>query len=136
MNRAMTLASAKAAVLLVGTAGPSLAHHSRAMFDQTKPIELKGQATKFEWANPHCYLEMDVADARGGTQHYVLELNSPSMLARVGWRSSTVKPGDKVTATIAPFRDGTKGAGLLTKIVLPDGSSPTLGLVQHPVSAE
>ena len=136
MKRRTILASATAAILTAGIAGPSLAHHSRAMFDQTHPVELKGQVSRFEWSNPHCYLEMDVPDGPGRAQHYVLELNSPSMLSRVGWRSTMLQPGDKVTATIAPFRDGTKGAGLLTKLVLADGTSPDLAIVQHPVSPE
>jgi len=54
---------AVALVLLV--AGSALAHHSFAMFDHTKTLTLRGAVTKFQWTNPHAYIELDVTDAKG-----------------------------------------------------------------------
>ena len=59
------------AVLVIAFAflasGLSLAaHHSfAAQYDRDKPITLKGPITKLEWANPHIYFYVDVADGVG-----------------------------------------------------------------------
>jgi hypothetical protein len=112
-----TYAAALAAALLVV---PAAAHHSFAMFDQTKTVVLKGTVTEFQWTNPHSFIEMDVPGAGGKTDHWGIELNSPNNLTRQGWRRSSLKPGDKVTVTINPLRNGMKG-GLFNTVVLPDG---------------
>lgn len=104
---------------------PAVAHHSFAMFDQTRTVSLKGSVVQFQWTNPHAFIELDVPNAKsGGSEHWSIELNSPNNLARQGWRRTIIKPGDKVTITINPLRNGKKG-GLFNMIVLPDGK--TLG---------
>jgi hypothetical protein len=45
-----------AALLLFAT--PCLAHHSFAMFDQTKSVTLQGTVKELQWTNPHCYLQV------------------------------------------------------------------------------
>ena len=117
MKRVGQLA-AMAALALV--AAPVAAHHSFAMFDQSKTVALKGTVVAFQWTNPHAWIEMSVPDAKGVAQKWSVELNSPNNLTRQGWRRSTLKPGDKVTVTINPLRDGKKG-GLFNTVVLPDG---------------
>lgn len=101
-------------------AAPALAHHSFAMFDNTRSVTLHGTVTKFQWTNPHGYLEIDADDGKGGTKHYTLEMTSPNMMSRGGWTSRTIKTGDVVTAYMAPLRDG-KAGGLLLEVVLPSG---------------
>lgn len=111
------LAAGLAWIVVQGTA---LAHHSFAMFDHTRSVTLVGVVTKYQWTNPHGYIELDVDDGKGGKVHYTLELTSINMLTRAGWTSRTVKPGDKVTVVAAPLLDGSPG-GLLLEITLPDG---------------
>jgi len=101
-------------------AAPALAHHSFAMFDNTRSVTLHGTVTKFQWTNPHGYLEIDADDGKGGIRHYTLEMTSPNMMSRGGWTSRTIKTGDVVTAYMAPLRDG-KAGGLLLEVVLPSG---------------
>jgi hypothetical protein len=101
-------------------AGAAFAHHSFAMFDRDKEVVLKGTVTEFQWTNPHAFIELDVADEQGKPVHWSVELNSPNNLTRQGWKSSMLKPGDKVSVTMNPLRDGKKG-GLFVAIVLPDG---------------
>ena len=101
-------------------AAPALAHHSFAMFDNTRSVTLHGKVTLYQWTNPHGYLELDVEQPDGGTRHFTLEMTSINMMSRGGWTSRTVKAGDVVTAIAAPLRDGQPG-GLLLELTLPDG---------------
>ncbi|HWJ70512.1 MAG TPA: DUF6152 family protein [Sphingobium sp.] len=115
--KAMLRGGALALGLVAASAG---AHHSFAMFDQTKTVALKGEVVEFQWTNPHAWIELDVPNAKGVKERWGVELNSPNNLTRQGWRRSTLKAGDKVTITISPLRNGKKG-GLFNTIVLPDG---------------
>ena len=100
--------------------GAAAAHHSFAMFDQSKSLPLKGTVHDFQWTNPHAFIDVDVANADGSIDLWKVELNSPNNLKRQGWKSSEMKPGDKVTVVIKPLRDGSKG-GLFVTVTLPDG---------------
>jgi len=101
-------------------APPALAHHSFAMFDNSRSITLHGKVAVYQWTNPHAYLEVDADQAEGGTKHYTLEMTSINMMSRGGWTSRTVKPGDVVTVIVAPLRNG-KAGGLVLELTLPDG---------------
>ena len=98
------------------------AHHSFAMYDHTRTVTLKGAVTKFQWTNPHAYIELDVADAKGALTHYSIECTSINMMQRNGWRSNMIKAGDMVKAIIAPLNSGQPG-GLLLEVTLPNGKT-------------
>ncbi|HUK34062.1 MAG TPA: DUF6152 family protein [Vicinamibacterales bacterium] len=108
------------AVVVVTAVVPAVAHHSFAMYDHTRTVTLKGEVTKFQWTNPHGYLEIDVKQKDGSTKHYSLEMTSINMMTRLGWRSNMIKAGDIVTATVSPLLNG-EPAGLLLDVTLPDG---------------
>jgi Family of unknown function (DUF6152) len=95
------------------------AHHSFAMFDTANTITISGVVTAFEWTNPHVYIEVDVPDGQA-TKHWAIELGSPSILMRGGWKFNTIKKGDKITAVVSPLRNGEPGS-LLNRITLADG---------------
>jgi hypothetical protein len=120
----MRLPSGIGSLALLGLAGslaaPALAHHSFAMFDNTRSITIHGKVTQYQWTNPHAYLDIDADTGGGKITHYTLEMTSPNMLSRGGWSSRTIKTGDEVTAVVAPLRDGRKG-GLLLEVTLPSG---------------
>ena len=99
---------------------PALAHHSFAMFDQTKEVSLKGNIVDFQWTNPHAFIHIEVPDR--ANEVWEIELNSPNNLKRQGWKSTSLKPGDKVTVMANPLRDTTKKGGLFIRVTLPDGS--------------
>ena len=109
------------AALVLGVSAPVLAHHSFAMFDQTKQVTLKGTVREFQWTNPHAFIHVQVLANDGGSEIWQVELNSPNNLKRQGWKSSTLKTGDNVTVVLNPLKDGSKG-GLFVTITLPDGS--------------
>jgi hypothetical protein len=104
------LAAAAAFLALPGTAG---AHHSYAMFDMTKTMDLKGTVVQFKWTNPHAWLTLSVKDANGQDVVWNIEMNSPNNLAGMGWKRSSLKPGDAVTITIHPLRDGKAGGSFM-----------------------
>lgn len=108
-------------------AAPAVAHHSFAMFDNTRSVTLHGKVNYYQWTNPHAYLQIQADDGNGATKAYTLEMTSPNMLHRGGWSSRTVKPGDEVTAVMSPLRDGQPG-GLLLVLTLPDGTKMLPGV--------
>ncbi len=101
-------------------AAPALAHHSFAMFDNSRSVTLKGTVTDYKWSNPHGYIELDANAGDSAVKHYTLELTSINMLSRAGWTSRSVKAGDDVTAIVAPLRDGRAG-GLLLELTFENG---------------
>ena len=105
---------------IAASTAPVLAHHSFSMFDQASPLTITGVVSSVEWTNPHVYIELDLADAVKGAKHWSIELGSPSILQRGGWKFNTVKKGDKVSAVVSPLKNGEPGS-LLTRITLPDG---------------
>jgi len=86
-----------------------LAHHSFAMFDQENPIELEGVVQEFKFTSPHTFIILQVKQPDGSTQLWSLEGGTPSTLARDGWSSKTLKPGDELQLTIEPLRSGAPG---------------------------
>jgi hypothetical protein len=106
---------------LLAFAGTAFAHHSGAMFDRDKTVELNGTVVSFGWTNPHSWIEIEVPNSSGGADKWGVECNSPNNMARSGWRSTTLKPGDQVTVTVHPLRDGTKG-GRFISVKLADGT--------------
>ena len=109
-----------AVVMVVASAATPGAHHSYAAFDRTKQLTLTGVVKEFQWNNPHAWVQLLVADARGRQTEWGLECGSPNMMARTGWKRTTLKPGDKVVVVLNPLKDGgTNGA--LVRITLPDG---------------
>ena len=105
---------------LLLTASQVQAHHSAAMFDLAKTETVQGVVKKYQWTNPHGFIFLDVPDSAGKTAEYSIELTSPNLLLRRGWRPTSLKSGDKVTIALNPFRDGAKG-GRVVSVTTPDG---------------
>src|ERR1700730_444159 len=108
-----------AAGLLV--VAPSLfAHHGAASFDTTKKLTVTGTVVEWFWANPHCFLRFDVKDENGQTAHWVVETQSGPNIIPAGYTKQTFKPGDEITVTLQPVRNG-RPLGRLLSVVLPNG---------------
>ena len=108
--------------------GPSVvAHHSfAAQYDRDKPITLKGDITKIEWANPHIYFYIDVAEPGGAKVHWSIEGGAPSTLYRAGWRKDSAKVGEVVTIQGFLAKDGSKLVNMQSA-VLADGRNLFVG---------
>jgi hypothetical protein len=104
---------------------PLAAHHGNAAFDVGKRVTLKGTVTEWVWANPHCWLKFDVKDDKGNVVHWVAETNNLADMIERGWSMRSFKPGDEVTVTVEPVKNGNP-AGRVLSVVLPSGQ--TLGM--------
>jgi hypothetical protein len=100
------------------------AHHSAAGIDRGKTVTVEGTVKQFKWANPHAWLDLEVANSKGGTDIWSLEMTSPAILVGAGWKATTLKAGDKVKVSATPFKNGDPG-GIFISVTLADGK--TLG---------
>ena len=98
-----------AAGLSLGLSGLAAAHHSFAAFDVTTQKEITGTVKKFDYTNPHTWVWLDVPNDHGGVDTWGFEGMSPNYLGRRGWTRTTLQPGDKLTVTYRPMKDGEKG---------------------------
>lgn len=99
-----------AGALFLGVS-PALAHHSFAMFNMNKTMELKGTVVEYRWENPHTHIIVRVAS---GPEAGVWDIEGASIniMERQGWTRITYKPGDTIDAFAHPMKDGSKGASL------------------------
>ena len=107
--------------VLMGGSLPVFAHHSGAMFDSAKEATITGTITEFNWTNPHSSFKVAVTNAAGKEEIWAIEMNSPQNLIPQGWKRTTLKKGDKVTAVVRPLRDGKPGGSYMS-ITLADGT--------------
>jgi hypothetical protein len=121
-NRIM--ASVVACIVLLGASYPALAHHGRASFDATRMFTIMGTVSAFQFSNPHVELILEVKDDKGNVEKWIGEGTSPNMLVREGWDRKTIKPGDQITATGHPARNGTNSMRI-EKIILQNGRELT-----------
>ena len=105
--RALALAVIAATTIAVV---PALAHHSGAMFEDTKTVTLEGVVKEFQYTNPHSWLLVDVTDKNGKVTTWGFEAEGPTTLQRAGIRPSDFRAGTKVTMTGRPMKNGQPAA--------------------------
>ena len=97
------------AVGIALAAAPTLAHHSRAMFDMGKNITYRGVVEEYRWQNPHSHIVVRVgagaADRSTGAT-WTVEASAISVMTSSGWTPRTYKPGDPITVVAHPNMDG------------------------------
>jgi hypothetical protein len=109
---------------LLAIGGAVWAHHGNVAYDETHPVTVSGVVTEFVWSNPHCQIYLDVKDAKGKVVSWSVESQSPGILRRNGWTREILKPGDQITVTLIPARNGAPvgfSGEELGKVVLADG---------------
>ena len=111
------------AALIIFLASVSVfAHHGSASFDNDKSLTMKGTVTEWLWANPHCFLKVEVKDESGAVRLWNLELGNPTDIASRGYQRRTFKPGDVVSVVVQPVKSGAP-VGRLRTVTLPDGKT-------------
>ena len=100
--------------------GSAFAHHGTAAYDESTTVTLHVAVTKFAWINPHALIQFDVKDDNGSVKHWSVETFSPGKLVHAGWKKDDIKPGDELTISFYPAKNGSP-MGFLVNVVLPDG---------------
>lgn len=116
------------AVGAIFLSSPTSAHHGNAAYDSKNPVTLNGAVTEWDWANPHCILLFDVTDDKEQVAHWTAETSNPADMVNHGWSKQTLKPGDPVTITLEPAKNG-KRIGRVLQVVLPNGQKLTGGFL-------
>jgi len=88
---------------------PAFAHHSFAMYDSGKQITIEGVVKEVQWTNPHVWIEVMVPNAAGGQDEWSVECTSVNFMIRRGFSKHTVKPGDRISVSLSPLKDGSHG---------------------------
>jgi hypothetical protein len=124
MKQPISLTFAMIGAMLLALAfcspAPLLAHHGTAAYDLDKVVTVKATITNFYWMNPHCEILFDLAPAKGKTEAWAIETHPPTMMVSHGWTKRSLNPGDMVTISFHPAKNGAK-TGVLIKVVLPNG---------------
>jgi len=110
------------AVVFFSVGIPVFAHHGTAAFETSKTITMKATVTDWFWANPHCFVKFDFKNDKGEVEHWVVETSNPPDMINKGWSKSTLKPGDEITATVYPVKNG-KPIGRIISVLLPNGQT-------------
>jgi hypothetical protein len=106
-------------VVALGSQGAA-AHHSFAAFDRERNVILTGTVKEFQWTNPHAWIQV-LVPAGEQQQEWSIEAGSPNMMTRQGWKSRTLKPGDKIALVMHPMLSGAP-VGSLVSVTLMDGT--------------
>jgi Family of unknown function (DUF6152) len=102
------------------------AHHGVPNFDMSRTVTVKGVVIDYLLINPHMEMRVKVIDDTGNSVEWNVEAVSLLMMLRAGYKRDTFKPGDVVTVTGHPNKEG-KSTMVLIKIVLPDGREMLTG---------
>jgi hypothetical protein len=130
MHKSSTIAAVLA--MAIGGVGSAFAHHSGAMFDRSQVVSLEAVVVEWSWTNPHSWLQVSAEHNGEANVLWSFESTSTQILAKQGWRRTSLVPGDKVVVEYNPFRDGAPG-GNLVRVTKQDGT--VLGPPARPLPA-
>ena len=118
------------------SAMPVSAHHGSAAFDVGKKLTFSNATvTQWVWANPHCFLKFDAKDDSGNVVHWTAETSNPPDMMNRGWSRTSFKPGDEITVTIEPVKNGAP-IGRVLDVVLPNGKTLSTNSAPPPKGAD
>ncbi len=114
LNRGLMIAGLLALVFFGLCAAPALAHHSFAMYDQTKTVTMTGVATQFvaqaNHAEIHFYLvgpdRKLVKDKDGKNLDWGVEMAGAAAVAAQGITAGSFPVGTIFSVKLNPLRDG------------------------------
>jgi hypothetical protein len=91
------------------------------MYETEKTVTVSGTVEEFAYVNPHAWLYVVVTDDMGEETLWGFEAEAPSALMRAGIKNNALQPGDLVTVTARPRRDGRR-AGAWVSVRKADGT--------------
>ena len=97
-------------------------HHSGAIYDHERDLNLQGTVSKVRWANPHVIVEIDVPGGDATPVRWAIEGLAPAGLRSAGWSKQSLSPGDRVIASGYPARNSKRKMILGSSIVKEDGT--------------
>jgi hypothetical protein len=125
MGLQRVLVATGASLLLAGSAVS--AHHSfAAEFDANKPIQLRGTVAKVEWINPHTWIHIDVKDADGKLERWMVEGGTPNTLLRRGLTRDSLPEGTEILVDGYRAKNGSNRANG-RDVTFPDGRKLFMG---------
>ena len=120
---------------------PLAAHHTASTLYAEKTVTMKGTVKTWLWSNPHCLLTLDVKGEDGKVVQWLAETQPPTSVFPLGYRKDSFKPGDEVTITVEPVKNG-RPIGRILGAVLANGKTlgnppaegalPAAGAAQQP----
>jgi len=93
-------------------ASSARAHHSFAMFDRSVERVVTGTVARWAFNVPHSWLYLNIKNDDGTETLWSFEGSAPPSLLTRGVNGSSFEPGDTVTISYCPLRDGRPGGGL------------------------
>ena len=87
------------------------AHHSPSNYTNTY-TDIEGVVKEVHLVVPHSWVYMEVKDAKGEPQIWLLEAIGRPTLQRIGVTADYIKAGDSIKARCYPLRDGSPGCRL------------------------
>jgi hypothetical protein len=97
------------------------AHHGYAAYDLAKTVTVTGFVTELSLANPHSSVTFDVKGEKGDVNRWAVEFGTLRNLLSQGWTRDTLKPGDGITLSLHPAKNGAHVGVLVGKITYADG---------------
>ena len=112
--------------LLLGGVTLSAHHAFSSEFDANRPVKFKGTVSKMMWINPHAWIYVDVKNADGTVEEWMVEAGTPNTLLRRGFTKQSLLPGTTVKVDGYQSKDGSLRANG-RDLTLPDGRTLFLG---------
>ena len=108
------------AICALAFATAASAHHSPSNYANTY-TDIQGVVKEVHLVVPHSWVYLEVKDAKGEPQVWLLEAIGRTTLEKIGVTPDYLKVGDSIKARCYPLRDGSPG-GRLGFIKAKDGS--------------
>ncbi len=115
------LAMVFAVVVGLSVSAPLFAHHGGATLYTDRTVTLTGTVKTWYWSNPHVLLSITVKGDDGEAVDWIAELQAPNTIRPLGFLKNSFNPGDEVTVTLRPTKNGSP-RGSLSQLVLADGT--------------
>ena len=120
----------KLGTLFLGLAGcwPIAAHHAfGSEFDAKRPVLLRGKVVKMEWVNPHAWIHVEITNADGTKEVWMVEGGSPNSLLRRGVTRASLPLGTEIVVDGYQSRDHALKRANGRNVTFPDGRKLFLG---------